>query len=206
MEAVEWLLELVASHVFLVDVDAVEDRLVEEAALFVVAALVQPMGVFEECEADVDESGAVGEVVAGGGEAFGEASSLAFDVAELGLDLGPGGPAGGQVDQVVFAGVECSQFVGELSVEELGSSFFFVNDVGDVGADIIDERGAESDARVVGFDGVLDQDGVDVRGVASAGLLVAAEEVGVLAASGVDGVLEDQALGDPFALATAAEE
>lgn len=54
--------------------------------------------------------------------------------------------------------------------------------------------------------GVLDADDVDVRGGTGAVLFVAAEEVGVFAASGVHGVLDDQALGDAGLVATPAEQ
>lgn len=67
---------------------------------------------------------------------------------------------------------------------------FLVGDSGaDMSADVSDEVGGEPDGGVVGLDGILDADDVDVRCRAGAVLLVAAEEVGVLAASGVDGMI-----------------
>lgn len=84
--------------------------------------------------------------------------------------------------------------------------FCVTDGAGHVGADVGDEAGIEPDGGVVLFDGILDPDDVDVRDRAGAVLLVAAEEVGVLAASGVHGVLDDQALRDAGLLAAAAEQ
>jgi hypothetical protein len=91
-------------------------------------------------------------------------------------------------------------------VEEPGGGFFVLKRGGDVGTDVGDEVGAEPNGGVVRFDGVLDADDVDVRGGAGAVLLVAAEEVGVFAASGIDGVLDDQALSDPGLITAATEQ
>jgi hypothetical protein len=43
------------------DVEPVEDRLVEEAPLLVVASAVQRLGASEQFQAHLDQSGAVGE-------------------------------------------------------------------------------------------------------------------------------------------------
>ena len=103
----ERLFEVVVGDV--VDVDAVEDRLVEEAALFLVAASIQLAGVFQQFQAGFDQACAVGQVFVGGVQAFGEAAALAFDLSELGFDLGLGdGAVCGEVDEVVLTGVERS--------------------------------------------------------------------------------------------------
>jgi hypothetical protein len=47
VESAEWVVEVVAGDVVVVDVAAVEDRLAEHAALVVVAAAVQLLGVLE---------------------------------------------------------------------------------------------------------------------------------------------------------------
>jgi hypothetical protein len=109
MEPGEGLPELVAGDVLILDVDLVEDRLVEHAALFVVAAQVEGLGVLQKLEADFDEAGAVGQVCGGLVQAAGEVLALAFDLAQLGVNLGCGvGEAaggGGQVDQIAFLDV-----------------------------------------------------------------------------------------------------
>jgi hypothetical protein len=69
VEEGEGLPELVVGDFFFLDVDLLEDCLVEHAALVVVAAEVQGLGVFEEFEAELDEAGTVGEVFVDGGEA-----------------------------------------------------------------------------------------------------------------------------------------
>jgi hypothetical protein len=197
----------VTGDVVVVDVELVEDGLVEEAALLVVAAAVERLGIFEQGETEFDQPGAVGEVFVGLVQAFGQVSALAVDVSELRLDLGLGeGVVGGEVEQIVFFDVQRPDFAGELLAEESCCCLLVCDGFGDVGADVGDEAGVEPDGGVVVFDGVLDTDGVDVRGGAGAVLFVAAEEVGVLAASGVDGVLEDQALGDAGLMAAAAEQ
>nr|WP_040827960.1 hypothetical protein [Nocardia jiangxiensis] len=71
-------------------------------------------------------------------------------------------------------------------------------------ADFEDELWVEPDGDVVGFDRVFDEGDVDVRCVTGAVPSVAAEEVGVLGASGFDGVLEGHALGDASAFAARA--
>ncbi|WP_414939758.1 hypothetical protein [Amycolatopsis sp. cmx-11-51] len=89
-----------------IDVDAVKDRLVEHAALLFVASAVELLRVLQQGERGFDEPGAVREVLGRGCEAFAEASSLAGDLAELGLDLVlPDGGVGRQFDEVLFAGV-----------------------------------------------------------------------------------------------------
>ncbi|WP_245372805.1 hypothetical protein [Crossiella equi] len=167
-----------------IDVEAVEDRLVEHAALLFVATAVELLGVLQQGERGFDEPGTVGEVLGRGGEAFGQSSSLARDFAKLGLDLLlPDGGVRRQLDEVLFAGVQRLQLGGELLVEQTLGGFLLVDGAGDLGADGGDELGAEADRRVVVFHRVFDEGDVDVRGFAAAVLLVAAEEVGVFAAS-----------------------
>ncbi|AXB45335.1 hypothetical protein A4R43_24925 [Amycolatopsis albispora] len=207
MQMCEGLSEAVVGDLVVIDVDAVEDRLVEHAALLFVAAAVELLGVLQQGERGFDEPGAVGEVLGRGGEAFAEASSLAGDLAELGLDLVlPDGGVGRQFDEVLFAGVQRLQLGGELFVEQSLGRFLLVDGAGDFGADGGDELGAEADRGVVVFHGVFDKGDVDVRCFTAAVLLVAAEEVGVFAASGVDGVLDDQPLGDARSFAASAEQ
>ncbi|WP_229686864.1 hypothetical protein [Longimycelium tulufanense] len=117
MELPEGLPQLALGDVLVVDVEGVEDGLVEHAPLLVVAAPVQLLGLFEQCEAGVDEPGTVGEVGAGGVEPLGEVPSLAFDLAELVLDLGAGEcSVGCEVDQVVLLGVQFLELGGDLLV------------------------------------------------------------------------------------------
>ncbi|WP_245573299.1 hypothetical protein [Amycolatopsis benzoatilytica] len=167
-----------------IDVDAVEDRLVEHAALLFVAAAVELLGVLQQGERGFDEPSTVGEVLGRGGEAFGQASSLARDLAKLGFDLLlPDGGVRRQLDEVLFAGVQRLQLGGELLVEQSLGGFLLVDGAGDLGADGGDELRAEADRRVVVFHRVFNEGDVDVRAFAAAVLLVAAEEVGVFAAS-----------------------
>ncbi|WP_246382572.1 hypothetical protein [Prauserella isguenensis] len=133
--------------------------------------------------------------------------SLAFDVAELGFDLGlRQGAVGCQVDHVLLLGVEFGELGGELLVQQPCGLFLFTDDGVDLGSHVADERLAEADRGVVPFDGVLDEFGVDVRGVAGAVLPVAAEEVQVLGPLGVDGALDDHPLGHPCSSAAPAEQ
>ncbi|UQS22843.1 hypothetical protein L1857_08450 [Amycolatopsis thermalba] len=80
VEASEGLAEFVVGDPLIVDVDAVEDCLVEQATLLLVAASVQLTGVLQELQARFDQAGTVGEVVIRGVEALGEPVPLAFDL------------------------------------------------------------------------------------------------------------------------------
>nr|WP_264766399.1 hypothetical protein [Nocardia macrotermitis] len=93
-----------------------------------------------------------------------------------------------------------------MFVQEPFGGVLFLDYASDVGADFEDELRAEPDGGVVGLHGVLDEGDVHVWRVAGAVLFVAAEEVGVLGASAVDGVLEDHALGDAASFAALAEQ
>nr|WP_067667127.1 hypothetical protein [Nocardia miyunensis] len=73
-------------------------------------------------------------------------------------------------------------------------------------ADFQDELRAEANSGVVGFDRVFDERDVDVRCVAGAVLSVAAEEVGVFGAPGLDDVLDDHALSDADSFTALAEQ
>ncbi|WP_255375774.1 hypothetical protein [Saccharomonospora sp. CUA-673] len=183
VELPEWFLEVVVGDFLVLDVDVVEDRLIEQAPLLLGAPPVQLLGAFEQCQAHVDQAGGIGEVGGGGIAALGEVTPLAFDVAELGFDLGlRQGAVGGEVDHVLLLGVEFVELAGELLMQQSRGFLLFVDDGVDLGADVGDERLAEADRGVVPFDGVLDEFGVDVRGVAGAGLAATAEEVQVLGA------------------------
>ncbi|MFB9725668.1 hypothetical protein [Haloechinothrix salitolerans] len=87
VELREGLVEVAVGDVLIIDVEAVEDRLVEHAALLVVAAPVEFLGILQQLEAGLDELGAVGEIGGGGVELLVELASPAFDVAEFGFDL-----------------------------------------------------------------------------------------------------------------------
>ncbi|WP_240323335.1 hypothetical protein [Amycolatopsis ruanii] len=91
-------------------------------------------------------------------------------------------------------------------MQEPGGGLLLANHLADVSTDVRDEGPAEADGGVVRFDGILDQEDVDVRCVAGTALLVAAEEVGVGGALGVHDVLEDHASGSAGALAASAEQ
>ncbi|HEX3786131.1 MAG TPA: hypothetical protein VHX38_41315 [Pseudonocardiaceae bacterium] len=200
-----------AGDLVVVDVEPLEQGLVEQAALFVVAPAVELLRVVQELQTQLDQPSALGEIVVRLGEAFGQVLALMFDLVELGVDLGLGGGHcvvghRHQVDQVVFFGVQGSEFALELPVEEPGGCLFVRDGRADVGTDLGDEIWGEPDRRVVLLDGFLDPEHVDVRRGAGAVLRVAAEEVGVLVASGVDGVLDDQPLGDAASITVAAEQ
>ncbi|MGA8115664.1 MAG: hypothetical protein WCA46_18550 [Actinocatenispora sp.] len=89
MEQPEGFLEFTVCDLLVLDVEGLEDRLVEQTPLLVVAAAVQLVGLFEQRETGVDELGAVGEVGVRGFEAPLQLAALACDVAEPLLDLGP---------------------------------------------------------------------------------------------------------------------
>jgi hypothetical protein len=76
MELTEGLVQVVIGDLVVFDVEAVEDRMVEQASLLLVAASVELVGGFQELEGSLDEPGAVGEVGAGGIEPFSEATSF----------------------------------------------------------------------------------------------------------------------------------
>ena len=206
-ETGEGLVEFVAGDGLVVDVELGEDGLVEQAALFVVAAAVQLLRLGKQGQASFDQAGAVGEVVVGGLESLGEVRPFGLDVPELLLDLQDRqGGVGGKVEQVRLFGVQGVQLGGELALEEAGGCFLVGQGGGDVLAEVVDELGAEPDGGVVGLDGVFDADDVDVRRGTGAPLLVAAEEVRVGGAAGVDGVLNDELLGDLLVAAASAEQ
>lgn len=207
MELTKRFLEIAVGDLLVLDVDVVEDRLVEQAPLLVVAPPVQLFGPFEQLQAHVDQAGGIGEVGGGGVEALVEVPSLAFDVAELGFDLGlRQGAVGCEVDQVLLLGVEFGELAGQLLVQQSCGFLLFADDGVDLGSDIADERLAEADRGVVPFDGVLNQFGVDVWGVAGAVLPVAAKEVQVFGPLGVPGALDDHPLGNPGSSAAPAEQ
>ncbi|MGW2120166.1 hypothetical protein [Streptomyces sp. NPDC001758] len=107
MESGERLLEVVLGDLVFVDVEAVEDRLVEQAALFVVTAEVQLLWVLQQLQADFDQAGALREVLAGLLEPFLEVLALALDGAELRLDLGlRQGAVGRQLKEILFTCVQ----------------------------------------------------------------------------------------------------
>ncbi|WUI92044.1 hypothetical protein OHB21_13010 [Nocardia puris] len=129
------------------------------------------------------------------------------DVAELGFDLGlRKGGVGGQVDEVLFLGVECLQLGGQLLLEEPIGGLLSVDGFGDLVADAGDEVAAESDRRVVRLDGVFDECDVDVGRVAGALLFVAAEEVEVFVAVSVGCSLDDHPPDGSGPLAASAEQ
>nr|WP_067803957.1 hypothetical protein [Actinomadura formosensis] len=205
MEASEGLLQLVPGDVLLFDVDRMEDRLVEQPALVVVAALVERVGVFQQPQADVDQAGAVGQVLIGDGEAVPESLPVAFDLAKLGLDLGLSGTAGCQLDQVVLLGVQGLEFCGELLPEQPGVMFFVGDGLVDVLANLGDEGRGEADLAIVLGDGFFYPVSADVRSGAGSVATATAEEVAVLAAVMFDDLLDDQTLGDAVLPAVAAE-
>ncbi|MFC4081739.1 hypothetical protein [Amycolatopsis samaneae] len=98
---------------------------------------------------------------------------------------------GCQIDQVLLLSVEVAQFGGELLVEETAGSLLVLERRRDVRPDTGDEVEAEPDGGVVSLDGFLDVQDVEVRSATGAALLVSAEEVHVLGATGVDRALDD---------------
>src|SRR5690606_3603923 len=74
VEARKRPLELVVGDSLSLDVDGVEDRLVEQAPLLLVAASVQLAGILQQLQTGFDQPGAVGEVLVGLVEALGEAA------------------------------------------------------------------------------------------------------------------------------------
>jgi hypothetical protein len=107
VEVREGLVEVMVGDLIGFDVEAVEDRLVEQAPLLVVAPAVQLLGVFQQFQAHLDEAGAVGEIVVGVAKTFRQVSALPCDVPEPGLDLRLGKRVvSGKVDEVVFSDVQ----------------------------------------------------------------------------------------------------
>ncbi|MCR6484046.1 hypothetical protein M8542_14575 [Amycolatopsis sp. OK19-0408] len=94
-----------------------EERLVEQPPLFVIAAPVELLWIFEQGETQFDKPGDFREILGGLFQAFGDALALPPDVAELLLD-----PlarhrvvtAGDQVDQLLFLGLKVAELCGEL--------------------------------------------------------------------------------------------
>ena len=60
VQASEGLFEVVGGDLVVLDVEPVEDGLVEQTALLVVAAVVQRVGVLQQGEAEFDQAGTVG--------------------------------------------------------------------------------------------------------------------------------------------------
>nr|WP_228809391.1 hypothetical protein [Nocardia farcinica] len=207
MEFAEGFTELTVCDLVVLDVEGVEDRLVEEAALLVVAASVRLVGLFEEGKAGVDELGAVGEVGVGCVEALLQPAALAGDVAQLLLDLGPRQRAvGGEVDQVLLLRVEFLELCGDLLAQQACGLFLLAEHGIDLVAHVSDERLAEANRGVVALNRVLDECDVDVGCLAQPLLPAAAEEVQVLRALRVDGPLDDHPPLDAVALAASTEE
>ncbi|WP_245973882.1 hypothetical protein [Thermomonospora umbrina] len=92
---------------FFFDIERLEDRLVEEATLVVVAAEVEALRFGKEEERQGDELGAVGEFGVDVGQAVLELGAPGADGFELGACFLRGDcSVGGEVEQVVFACVE----------------------------------------------------------------------------------------------------
>ncbi|WP_235038819.1 hypothetical protein [Kibdelosporangium aridum] len=196
MKQAEWLVQFVLRDLVLIDVELLEDGLVQQTPLLVVASPVQLLGVLEQLERQFNQAGGDGELLVGVLEANLQALTLSLDIAKLLFDLGLRDrlvAIGHQVDQVGFLDVEGMYLSRELSVEEPGCCLLIFERLGDVAANVGDEAGGKSDGGVVRLDGVLDMDDIDVRARTRAVLLVTAEEVGVLGAARVDGVLNDHA-------------
>jgi hypothetical protein len=103
-------------------------------------------------------------------------------------------------------GAQWAKFVGELQVEQPSRGLLICEGASDVGADLGDEVGSESEGGVVPLDGAFDTKGVDMWRGAGTGASPAAEEVGVVGAVAVGGVLDRQSLGDPSLVAATAEQ
>jgi hypothetical protein len=75
VESSERLAQLVPRDLIVVEVEPVEDGLVEEPLLLVVAAPIEVLGVFEQGQAQLDQTGVVGEVFGVFAEPLGQAAA-----------------------------------------------------------------------------------------------------------------------------------
>uniref|UniRef100_A0AAU2AD00 Uncharacterized protein n=1 Tax=Streptomyces sp. NBC_00093 TaxID=2975649 RepID=A0AAU2AD00_9ACTN len=202
VQRVERLLELVVhSHItvqVLVDVQRVEERLVQSAALLVITAPVQRLRVLQELQARLDDLGCDAEGVIDIVEPRCQAISLVGDLSQPGLDLALGQAAvGGQIDEVVLLDVERTKLFRELGLEELGRGLLFIDDGRQFGAHGRDELWCEAHCGVDVLDGFFGLFDRDVRQLTDVIEAAVAEEVPVNVAVPVGGVLDDHAT--PFA-------
>ncbi|MFC1421531.1 hypothetical protein [Streptacidiphilus cavernicola] len=121
MQAVERLLELVTDPDvtvgFLVDVQRLEERLVQPAALLVVTTPVERLWVFEQLQAQLDDLRRDAEILDGVAQPSSEALPLPGDLVQSSPDLGLGqGAICRQVDEVGLFGVERAELLGLVQV------------------------------------------------------------------------------------------
>ncbi|MEV0474231.1 hypothetical protein AB0I50_30465 [Streptomyces prunicolor] len=178
----------------LIDVQRLEERLVQLAALLVVTALVEPLGILKELQARLDDLPGHTQILVGVGQPLRKALALPCDLVQAGADLLLGeGAVGGQVDEVGLLGVELTKLFGELGMEELGGGLLLVQHGRQVGAHDGGELGREADARVVFLDGLLDLAERDVWQLACVAVPPIAEEVAVGVAVPIGGLAQDHA-------------
>nr|WP_046726624.1 hypothetical protein [Streptomyces humi] len=211
VQGVERLLELVAhpnvAVQVLVDVQRLEERLVQPAALLIVAAPVQRLRILQKLQARLDDLCSCAEVFVDVVEPGRQAIPLLGDVSQLGLDLALGQAAVGcQVDEVALLGVERTKLFRELGLEELGRGLLFVDHGGQMRAHGRDELWCEAHCGVVVFDGFLDLFDRDVRQLTNVIEAAVAEEVPIDVAVPVGGVLDDHAALFASAATTGAAE
>jgi hypothetical protein len=88
MQGRERLAQFVPGDLVFIEVQPVEDGLVEQPLLVLVAAAVERLGVLEQGQAEFDQASVVGEVFSFLAESFCEVATLAFDAAQPLLDFG----------------------------------------------------------------------------------------------------------------------
>ncbi|TDD62028.1 hypothetical protein E1263_05295 [Kribbella antibiotica] len=152
--------------------------------MVVVAATVERLRILQQGQAEFDQTRIIGQIRDFLAQPFFEMGALAFEAAELFLDLGLRHAAvGGHVQQVVLFRIEGLDLGLELLFEQAGSPLVVRQSGGHMGSGLLYELPAKSHCPVDPLDGVLDLDHVDVAAGAVVGPHVRAEEVLVLVAA-----------------------
>ncbi len=112
-----WLLELVASHTLLVDVELVEEAVVQEASGVVCCLAVERFNVLDEAHGASELLRADRECCSAGVSVGLDAQPIHLKLSETRSDLLLRQALFGQVDESIFAAVEFSQALGQRVVE-----------------------------------------------------------------------------------------
>ncbi|WP_354569449.1 hypothetical protein [Glaciihabitans sp. UYNi722] len=111
--------DLVSDDFFVGHEDVLEDRLIELAPYLVTSAHVEGVWIFEQSKVGLEELGSLAEVVDHRVEISAELFALSSDVGETSTDLALRQCAVcGEVEQVLFLGVEVDQLILKLLAKE----------------------------------------------------------------------------------------
>nr|WP_235828377.1 hypothetical protein [Actinomadura rubteroloni] len=194
MQAGERLRELVARNLVFLHVERLEDGLVHEPSLVVVALEVGRLRVFQQRHGQLDKPGRVAQGGVSVVQPGAQLAALRLNLPQFALDLFLGQfPVRRQVEQVVLLRIEGRELRAELLVQEAGTRLLLRDGLVQVRPHRRHERRSKADRVVVRFDQFLQLHRVDVRCHAEPRLPSPAEEVEVRRPMPVRRLLHDEA-------------